>query len=416
MKFSKQLSTLLLLGSLVLGLSITSCSKDGTDDKGKSTNNPYVFSLGITADGTTTYYVLDTDDLMSGTISAKGTGIEQSGYHDYQKFNSTILSIGGLGVTDVKGVTRDANGNLQEKGTFVFDNNISEIVQVDDNTLVAIESPARPTAGNTVKIYIVDISSLAITNTATMPISSLVTQSSGADVVWPIATGIGYGNGKIFFSYYESNSTQTSTPWTNEGQIAVIGYPSLTLETIIKDNRTGPIGSWAAHNGIIRDESGNLYLMSSSSIPNGYTQSTKPASFTRIASGSSTFDNSYYFDFSAASGGLRPAHVKYIGNGLVFAEVSTNASPAITDRWGDKNLKCCIIDLNSKTVTDVSGIPVHDGQGGRHYMVIAEDGYVYTSIPTSEGIYIYRVNIATATAEKGAKVSATFVAGFFRLD
>ncbi len=414
MKIFKHFSKLFILGSLALGLTITSCSDDdGPDNQNNTAERPYVFSLGVTADGTTTYYVLDTDNIMSGTISAAGVGIEQSGYHDYKKFNSTIFSIGGLGVTGVKGVTRDANGELQESGSFVFDNNISEIVQVDNNTVVAIESPARPTAGNMIKLYVVNISSLAITKTATIPVSNIVTQSSGADVIWPIATGIGYSSGKILLSYYETNNTQSSaTQWTDQGQIAVISYPALELNGILTDSRIGPIGSWATHNGILADEEDNLYIMSHSSMATSFTQATKPASFTRIAKGTSTFD-SYYFDVSNVTGGLRPTHAKYIGNGLVLAEICTNNSAA---RWSDKPLKTCIINLNNKTVTDVAGVPEHDGQGGRYYMAVVDGSYVYTAIPTSDGIYIYKINPTAATAEKGAKVSTTFVAGFFRLD
>lgn len=414
MKISKHFMKLLVLGSLALGFTATSCSDDDdSNDQNNTAERPYVFSLGITADGTTTYYVLDAEDIMSGTISAAGVGIEQSGYHDYQKFNSTIFSIGGLGVAEVKGVTRDANGNLKESGNFVFDNNISEIVQVDNNTVVAIESPARPTSGDAIKIYVVDINSLAITKTATMPISNIITENDGSDVIWPIATGIGYSNGKILLSYYETNNTQSSaTKWTDHGQIAVFSYPALEFETIITDSRTGPIGSWATHNGILTDENGNLYILSHSSMATSFTQATKPASFTRIAKGTSTFDN-YYFDISNASGGLRPTHAKYIGNGLVIAELCTDNSAS---RWSDKPLKTCIIDLNGKTVKDVVGVPEHDGQGGRHFMAVADGGYVYTTIPTSDGIYVYKINPTAATAEKGAKVSTTFVAGFFRLD
>ena len=49
-------------------------------------------------------------------------------------------------------------------------------------------------------------------------------------------------------------------------------------------------------------------------------------------------------------------------------------------------------------------------------MAYAENGYVYAPITTSEGVYIYRVDIASGTAVRGAHISATFVGGLFRLD
>ena len=101
---------------------------------------------------------------------------------------------------------------------------------------------------------------------------------------------------------------------------------------------------------------------------------------------------------------MKPAHIKYIGNGLVFAEVSTISPQTSADRWGDKSLKCCIIDLNNKTVRDIKEIPVHNGDGGRRFAALVD------------GTYIYQVDPQAATAVRGAKVSTTFVGGFFRLN
>lgn len=102
------LAALVSCGSIFL---LSSCD----DDMGsqETPNEPYVLSLGITSNGTTTYYVVTTSDLMSSTpISAYGKGIEQNGYRDYQQAEQTIFSIGGLGVTSATGIQRDANGYI----------------------------------------------------------------------------------------------------------------------------------------------------------------------------------------------------------------------------------------------------------------------------------------------------------------
>jgi hypothetical protein len=72
-----------------------------------------------------------------------------------------------------------------------------------------------------------------------------------------------------------------------------------------------------------------------------------------------------------------------------------------------------LIDLVKKTVTDVEGIPVHNGNGGRRFAVLVEDGQVYHCIESEGNSYIYRTDVATAKAVRGAKVEATFVAGIF---
>ena len=158
-----------------------------------------------------------------------------------------------------------------------------------------------------------------------------------------------------------------------------------------------------------------MYIMSNSAIANGYSQSTKDAGFLRIPNGSTSFDNTYFFNFEEKSGGLKPAHIKYIGNGLLFAEVSTNANQTLADRWGDKNLKFCIINLYNQTITDVTGAPVHDGNGGRSFTAMVDEGYVYHPVSTNDGIFIYKIDPSNATAVKGAEILTTFVGGFFRL-
>ena len=185
--------------------------------------------------------------------------------------------------------------------------------------------------------------------------------------------------------------------------------------TLMKSDLMGPGGSWGAYNGLVKDEADNLYVMSNSAISNGYSQSTRHAAFLRISKGATQFDSDYYFDFEQATGGLKPAHITYIGDGKVFAEVSTLNPQTLGDRWSDKSLKCCIIDLVNQTVTDVEGIPVHNGNGGRRFACLVDGDSVYLPVSTSDGLYVYRTDVAAAKAQRGARISATFVGGFFKL-
>ena len=394
---------------LMAALSFTSCDDDLTAEQ-ESPNAPYVLSLGITSSGNTTYYVVSTDDLMQGTINAVGKGIEQQGYHDYQQGGRSIFCIGGLGVTSATAVVRGADGLLQEQGQFVFDSSLSGFCQVDDDTMVGLELPANKESGTQLTFYTVDAHSAAIlsknTATAVEPIDRLD---------WPTITGMEYSGGHLYVTYTPMNSLTFETAYTDTCFVAVYSYPDMQFVSLMKDTRVGPGGSWGAFNGLLKDETGNLYVMSNSAISNGYSQSTRHAGFLRIKSGATQFDDDYFFDFEAVTGGLKPAHVTYLGGGLVFAEVSTLCPQTADDRWGDKSLKCCIIDLINKTVTDVDGIPVHNGNGGRRFAVLHEGDYVYLPVSTPDGVYVYRTHIPTATAQRGARISTTFVGGFFKL-
>lgn len=401
----KNIFRTLLIASVVAGA--VGCDK--TDDLGNTEipYAPYVLSLGISAGGGTTYYVVTTDDLMNGTIDAKGKGIEQNGFRDYEQGNRTVFSIGGLGVTSVAGLTRDRDGYLREEGDFVFDNSLRAFSQIDESTMLGVEIPDNAESGSKITFYSVDIDRIAIKSKTHADIAPL------AELEWPSITGVCRSGDNVYVTYFGMNPKTFDTKFTDATYVAVYSYPDMVFKTIMTDTRTGPAGSWYAHNGIFNVESGDMYVMSNSSLANGFSQATKGAAFLRIPKGTTEFD-SYFFDFEAKSGGLRPAHIKYIGNGLVFAEVSTLNPQTTADRWSDRALKCCIIDLNNQTITDINEIPVHYGNGGRRFAVLVDGGYVYMPITNSEGTYIYRVDPHTGTAVKGAKILTTFVAGFFR--
>lgn len=398
----------IILAAMAVGV-LTSCEDDLTAEQ-ETPNAPYVLSLGVTSNGNTTYYVVSTDNLMEGTINAVGKGIEQNGYHDYQQGSNSIFCIGGLGLTSATTVVRGADGLLKEQGEFVFDNSLSGFCQVDQNTMVGLELPVNKESGSQLTFYTVDAKSAAIldknTSTTVDPIDRLD---------WPSITGMMYSGGNLYVTYTPMNSMTFETAYTDTCFVAVYSYPDMKFVELMKDTRMGPGGSWGAYNGLMKDEQDNLYVMSNSALSNGYSQSTKHAGFLRIKKGATEFDSDYFFDFEAATGGLKPAHVAYIGNGLVFAEVSTLNPQTANDRWGDKSLKCCMIDLKNQTVTDVEGIPVHNGNGGRRFAYLNEGSYVYLPVSTPDGVYIYRTDVNTARAERGARVSTSFVGGFFSL-
>ncbi len=406
MKYITKIGVLFCIIALMIGIS--SCEEDslGTPETPFA---PYVLSLGISSKTATTYYVVSTNDLMSGTINAVGKGIEQNGYHNYEQGNQTLFCIGGLGVTTATGITRSVDGYLQETGSFAFDQALSEFEQIDSNHMLGVEIPLKPANGNQITFYTIDINSISIASKKSQSILPIATLN------WPTISGLCFSENKVYMTYFPMDPETFATNYTDTTFVAVYSYPEMKLETIMKDTRTGPAGSWQAFNGIFKTESGDMYIMSNSALSNGFSQSTKGAAFLRIPKGQTRFDD-YFFDFQAKSGGLRPAHIMYIGNGLVYAEVSTLNPQTDKDRWGDSSLKSCIIDLNKQTITDIEEIPIHKGDGGQRLNAIVEGNYVYSAIRTPEGVYMYRTDIQTATAVRGAKISTTFVAAFYKLD
>ena len=134
----------------------------------------------------------------------------------------------------------------------------------------------------------------------------------------------------------------------------------------------------------------------------------------KIKSGETSFDQAYYFDVQAKSGGKNASHLVYLGNGKVFAEMNTEDVSAQA-AWADGPLESAIIDIYTQEVTLVSGVPVHAGTG-RRLPAVHTDGMVYLPVTHDNGdIYVYQIDPSNATSKKGAKVDANFVAGLFRL-
>lgn len=406
MSFTKLTKQLVLP---VLGLCatafITSCSDDEVIADPVNGEEQFVVSLALVGnDNTFTYYTVPFDDVMTGTLSAVGQGIEQPGYFDFTQIDNTVYSIGGLDDVNVVGISRDEQGELKKIGNVSFDNSLSDIVRADDNTLVAVEMAGT---SDVIKFHTFNSNTLTVTETTQHPVADIT------DLEAPAYAGMTISNGYLYLAYYISDPTTYNTPYTDKAQIAVYTYPGLEFQKVIEDTRTGPIGGFNTKTGLIKDEKGDVYAVSHSNPANGYSKSTKPAGILRIKSGQTTFDQNYFFDVAAATGGKTISHMKYLGDGKVFAEINMT-DRAQQARWSDSPLKSAIIDLNNKTVTYIEGMPEHAGVG-RRLAVLHDGNYVYMAVPEGNKIFMYRVNLENNTATKGAEVQANFVAGISKL-
>jgi hypothetical protein len=405
----------LLKTTLLAGLAITavSCSKNENNPSPiASGDKVYALGVGVTTSTATTNYVVQASDLMNGKITVTGNGLLQTGYRDYAASGSTFFSIGGLGVTDVNVLTLDATNKLATKTGLTFEIANDQFIDVDGTgkTMLGISSPASPTAGLNAKFYTVDIASNTVINRGEVAMNSI--HPSKQD--WLFHSGMQVRGGQLFQTYYPVNYTTYDTKNTDTNYVAIYSYPGFKLEKVIKDTRTGPSGAFNTRSGLFKTEGGDLYAVSSSSFANGYSQSTKPAGILKIKAGTTEFDKDYYFNTDAAQNGGKIAHAIYIGNGKLFAAVTTVA-PTIADKWADNNLRYAIVDLNAKTITRIANAPVFKGEGGRSFAALVDEGKVYSAMTINGVTNIYQTDIATATATKGAEIAGTFLGGIARL-
>ncbi|MFV0541769.1 MAG: DUF4374 domain-containing protein [Aestuariibaculum sp.] len=387
--------------------SFTSCSDDDNNDTTKTIGDSYVLSLAIQGtDSNFTYYTVPFSDVMSGTLSATGTGIEQPGYYDFTQIDDVIYSMGGLGLTEVVGIYKNDTGELAQKGNVSLNAGLSDMVKADANTLVSVSMSAL---SDQVTFRTYNKSSVTVTNTVNSPVSNLTETGDN-----PAYSGMAVSGNYLFLSYYLS-ADDWSTNYTDEAQIAVYTYPEFEFVKVITTDKVGPIGGFNIKSGLTLDENGNIYAISHSNPANGFSQSTKPSGILKINAGETEFDTDYFFDIEEATEGFNTAHLKYLDNGLAFAEI-TVAERSGQERWSDSPLKAAIINLNTQTVNVIDDIPEHT-LGGRKLVDLAlhDDGYIYLCIPQDSEISVYKINPNTYTATKGATVQANFVAGFFKL-
>jgi hypothetical protein len=403
-KFVRQWALPLL--SLCATASFTSCEKGEDTPTPPEETDPYVVSMAIQgSDGGFTYYSVPFEDIMEGTLSAVGQGIEQPGYYDFTQIDNTIYSLGGLGDVNVVGITLDENGELIQIGDVSFDNSLADLVKTNDNTLLGLELAP---ASDVLRFHSIDMNTVSVTGTKEVPVSTITHLKS------PSYSGMRISGDQLFLSYYISDPTTYETNYTDTARVAVFSYPELEFQQVIKDTRTGPIGGFNIKSGLVEDENGDIYTLSHSNPANGFSQTTKGGGILRINSGETTFDPEYFFDFEEVIGGKNVAHFKYLGNGKAFAEINALDTDE-QERWMDGPLESAIIDLYNQTVTYIEGIPEHAGSG-RRLAALHDENYIYLSVPEEAGVFVYRIDLANHTATKGAEVEANFVAGIFRLN
>jgi hypothetical protein len=405
-------STVLVLLSCAL---FTGCKKDDdkkVDSKADNASKKYTLAFKSLSAGEPEYLV-EVDDLMTGEINAVN-GIEQIGWR-YMYSSVTTLFSSGYVDENICASYKRSNGSLALNTQFVFDNSLNLFGNSEDGTdVLAMEVIYVGDAKN--KLYRIDAVTGAIkdikyidnfydslANTTGYPTALLV---SGNQLFIP------------FIKYDDAGSF--SNPVSDTAFVAVYSYPEMKFEKYIKDGRTGYIGVHGSTTGMIKLASGDLYSSSSTSVVAGMTAADKPSGILKIKEGETEFDPSYFFNIEAATGGAKIFRMHSVGNGKVFARLITNETVGSWGSWTAYSRdpeaftqKGVIIDLEAKTVTDITNLPLH----AKRYTapVYVENGKIYLSIETSTEAYIYQVDIATASATKGAKIAGKTVKGIFSI-
>lgn len=400
-------SILAILAS-IFAVSIISCDVTNTNTDEEKFRH---FTVAFTAQGSeneSTDYLFNVESLMDEAISAEGIGIEQTGWRYMAGHHKTMFSIGYFDDNNAIAYELDEEGNLKEKGRFVFENTLDLVGSADNETMLALEVPRVDFADRV--LHKVDVNSVSIQEKVNMNIWE---NREDSLVAWPTALNV--RDDKLYIPFYKIHARgDFSTPQTDSAYVAVYSWPDIEFEKYITDDRMGPIGIYGSFNGMISDENENLYGYSSASYASGFTTQSKSSGILRINNGETEFDDDYFFDIEQATGG-KINFFEYVGEGKAVANIVMDDSAL----WGafvsDSEIhKLVILDLENQTSTDVSGVPLHGGFYGSPWLV--EDGKVYMSITTTSDAHVYEIDVVTATGNQGAEIQGKELKGIYNLN
>lgn len=404
-------SKLMITLALGLGIAASSCKKDEkkTDTPVSTAKTKYIVASTPIASTGVADYLLTADNLTEGSITTLGNGKEQDGTYRYyithkNRFFSLLYGQGNPGAVTTYNL--NGTGELTKVSDFQ-----TETVQVfntvnDDILLIKV-----PRSGNeSASMYRINADQSQIVGEAQVNIVQLAGNGERAHFTW--ATQVG---NKVYAPYMSIKGVSPDvfgTSFPDSSWVAVFSYPDLKLEKVIRDNRTGSIGAYF-NNGLTQIENGDAYAFSPASATlSGKANGTKPSAIIRIKSGTTEFDQSYFFNVQEKSGGHHIYRSTYFGNGKFLLQM-----------YGDANAltgmnKLAIVDVNAQSFTWVTGAPADVALSATSRNTITSDDKqtVYIGLnSTAEGSYVYAVDVNTVKATRGLKVEGGKITAICKL-
>lgn len=403
----------LYVGALfALTITLNACEKknDGPSD-GDGSGSRYIIAVSPVASTGVADYLLTASYLDSGSITTAGNGLEQDGTYRYyvthnNKFFSMLYGQGNPGA--VTAYELNAEGKLSKLTNFQTET-VQAFAPAGDDILM-FKVPRSQTGGNNALWYRVNTDQLMITAEGQSDIVAMAANGERAHFTWIKQVG-----NKIYAPYMSIKGCcgdGFGTAYPDSAWIAVYSYPSMALEKVIKDNRTSYIGRYFT-DGLEVVENGDVYAFSSSVAMNaGVFTSTKPSAITRLKSGVTEFDQTYFFDIAAASSGHHLTNKLYVGNGIFILTMDKDK-----DAYGIGN-KFAVVNVNTKTFTWITGTPAP-----ADIVSVTNNNYspldgktAYIGITVSNGTSaVYKFDASTATAVQGLKVAGGTITAVNRL-
>ncbi len=383
--------------ALIAATIFTSCSKNNVGPDIPDNPGNYILAVTPAASTGVADYLLTTSSLETGAISTKGNGVEQDGTYRYyvtanNKFFSMLYGQGNPGAVTTYNIK---DGKLNKLSNFQSET-VQAFAPVKDDILMFKIS--RNLTSPTSTWYKVNTNSLLISSEGTVNTLELNGNGELAHFSWLKQVG-----DKVFAPFFGVIDRGFNTNYPNQASIAIFNYADMKVEKVIRDPRTSFIGRYFT-DGLSVVENGDVYAFSSSvAVTAGSLSSTKPSAITRIKANTTEFDQTYYFDIEAASGGMNVTDWIYLGNNNFVVNSNTKAEKGAYET----GTTVAIVNVVDKTYKKVTGLPsIADIESLTTNNYSPKDGktaYIGVNIKDATS-FVYKIDASNATATKGLKV------------
>jgi hypothetical protein len=398
------------LATLAIAAVLASCSNKNddatpvappTDPTTPTAASRYILTVTPAASTAVADYLLTASTVESGTTSIVGNGVEQDGTYRYyvttnNKFFSMLYGQGNPGAVTAYNVKE---GKLAKLTNFQTET-VHAFAPVDKDLLLFRIS--RSQTAPTSLWYKVNTDNLLISGSGSTNTLDLTHNGELAHFSWLKQVG-----NKVFAPYFSIKNNTFATAYPDSAWIAVFNYADMKVDKIIRDNRTSFIGRYFT-DGLSVAENGDVYAFSSAvAVATTGTgtapSSTKPSAVTRIKAGTTEFDQSYYLNFEALSGGMNITNWLYLGSNNYLVHATTKAEKGAYNVG--KNLG--ILNVADRTYKPVTGMPaVADIKALTDNNYAPKDGKTaYVGVNLNDGTsYVYKIDASTQAATRGLKV------------
>lgn len=387
------------LGMVILGVTLivfNACTKNdnGVEPESNSHGSKYVFV--VYSDGTAgeaANYIVTTDNLDGGEISIKNNGVETSAY-SFLVQNNTLFGITYANYGPTQAFKLNGSGVLEKTGGQVNTEFTGAYTPIDNNAYVGVSLSNDAEVPEAV-LYKYDALNFKVDARKSFSLGIL---DNGENAEY---TGIKEVDNKLYMplTAYPKQEGQVSK-YVDSAWIAVFDKASLQYQKVIRDGRIGAIGNWFGMQGVEQINNGDVYAWSTSG-GNSTHQSKNPSAIIKINSTTDEVDKNYFFNVEEVSG-KKIARGTYLKDGKFLMTLYQNGTiGSVTG--GRVNL--AIIDVLNKTVTEVSGVPVHDQMPYDNKTFVDDNGNTayYVLKDDNGNLYAYKIEVDAAKATKGTR-------------